>query len=217
MEQRQFVDYAIDALGTHPLANDIKDRLKELVVAGPPDLSGYEILNDLESRITNCNGLDLQFDGNYGNIISFVDMNNREWASKESPFGIFEYVSYDETDFNYMCDIYTTGCYNKKGSQPYDIRNKWQTKMDKLYVMNGTKSVCSVVTHLTFPETTYTQIGAPIDAYLNITSMQQVCWYCTCFICTYKLVLYVFEGGIFMEVLLMNKSITRLPEAMFLV
>ena len=60
------------------------------------------------------------------NLISFVDKNNRDWASIESPFAIFEYISYDETDFNYMCHIYTTGCYDKKG---YDIiQNETTTK-----------------------------------------------------------------------------------------
>ena len=168
VEQRQFVDYAVEALGNHSLATDVMNRLKKLVVAGPPDLSGYSVMNNLQNKIENCNGLDLQFDGNYGNIISFVDKNNREWASMESPFGIFEYVSYDETDFSYMCDIYTTGCYSKKGSQPFDIRNKWQTKMDKLYIKN-ISNTCSVVSHLTFPETAYTQIGAPYEAFVNIT------------------------------------------------
>eukprot|EP01083_Nonionella_stella_P031943 87397_1 len=194
VEQRQFADYAIKALGDHALAKDIMNRLRDLVVQSAPDLSAYIAVSGLGNKIRNCNGIDVQFDGNYGSIVSFVGTDGREWASVESPLGIFEYVSYDETDYNYMCTVYGTGCYKKRGSQNYTIRNKWQTKMDKLYILNTTGS-CSVVTHLVFPTAAHTQIGAPSDAYLNLTVNA--------------------TGGIFMEVILMNKTITRLPEAMY--
>merc|ERR1712228_982738 len=186
-------DYAINALGDHQLADDIMNRLQNLVVPSSPDLSGYSKINALDAHI-DCGRLKIQFDGNYGSIISFVDLNNREWANRESPIGIFEYVSYDESDFKYMCDVYSTGCYNKDGSQSASIRNKWQSKMKALYVMNNS-AMCSVVSHVTFPDTAVSQIGAPQNTFVNISVNA--------------------TGSILMEVVLMNKTRTRLPEAMY--
>ena len=75
-----------------------------------------------------------------------------------------------------MCDIYTTGCYNKKGSQPYDIRMNWQPKMDELPGWFGTPT--AMPCPLKQLSSDYTDIlGYSFNFYNNVWMTNYILWY----------------------------------------
>eukprot|EP01084_Bolivina_argentea_P223249 377776_1 len=195
-EQRLFIDYALKALDDHPLKQDILNDLPNLVVTGAPNLNNFQNLSNNLKQIIVCNGLSIQFDGINGKIISFNYMN-REWASINNPIGYFEYITLDESDFEYMCQDYGHGCYKKPGSQKYDIRAKWYPKMSGLYLKNISNGICSIISQVTFNSTSSKLLGSASEGYLNITIINET------------------NGNINMDIILLNKTSTLLPESMF--
>ena len=97
-EQRQFADYALNALENHSLANDIRSRLSDLVVSNYPDFTSYNKLSDLTQSL-ECGNFKIAFDGINGNIVTFIFNNTISYATADSPLAQLIYTSYDETDF----------------------------------------------------------------------------------------------------------------------
>ena len=90
IEQRQFVDLAIEALvvGGHPLAAIIEERLAALLPA-IPNVTGFTEVNTL--GVYTLNGVNIQFDPS-GAIIELVDtVTGTSWASHSNPIAKFTY------------------------------------------------------------------------------------------------------------------------------
>ena len=90
IEQRQFVDLAIEALvvGGHPLAAIIEERLAALLPT-IPNVTGFSAVG-LQSTV-GLNGVNIQFDAS-GAIIELVDtVTGTSWASPLNPIAKFTY------------------------------------------------------------------------------------------------------------------------------
>jgi len=103
LEQRLYNDYAVEALGNHPLASTIKTRLAALKPQ-IPSTSGYALVTT-PATIFDCPPFRIGFSPTDGSVIhlSFKDYN---WASPNNPLAQFVYSTYNEHDFTVFINGY---------------------------------------------------------------------------------------------------------------
>ncbi|EDQ89119.1 uncharacterized protein MONBRDRAFT_25732 [Monosiga brevicollis MX1] len=105
-EQRDWgLTYPMQALGGHPLANDIRQRLQELEPRSP-GLSGYQKISDPTAMLT-YESLRLQFNA-AGGLVQ-LEHGGTSFASTQDVVALFEYQSHtpDEYDkfFNHYFEL----------------------------------------------------------------------------------------------------------------
>ncbi|CAL1525890.1 unnamed protein product [Lymnaea stagnalis] len=196
-EQRQFLDFAFNALDDHPLKDLVKAEYGDLY-AIQPDLSGYsagQVGIDYECP----GGVVLKF-ANDGSLSRLYDpVNQREWASPAWPLGQLTYDTYVEQDFTDMAKLYNYEAgvgYNKDGADKYA---KPEKKRWDIGVLNLYKSVNSTVCDFwvkatTKDDQTRTKYGAPQAFYVRYTTNPAT-------------------KGVDITLLMMGKVTTRLPES----
>ncbi|XP_046330094.2 uncharacterized protein LOC124113675 isoform X1 [Haliotis rufescens] len=140
IEQRQFNDLALDALGDHPLAEQVSAEWKQLR-ASIPDFTDYHLVTDRTAMMSCNQGYKFQFAAD-GSIIALVDKNGVNWASPTNPLGQYVYQTYNQTDFDRFGSIYDTGKFQVGIYKPNMTKNcraqskPWAHTVTDLYQAN---------------------------------------------------------------------------------
>ncbi|XP_071097043.1 uncharacterized protein [Haliotis cracherodii] len=171
LEQRQFIDLAFFSLQDHPLAVEVKREWEEQDPSRP-DLTGYKPVVNMTQVFTCTDGIKLQFRED-GSLVELYDPYNRvRWASAENPMGEMQYVTYNETDFDYMASMY-----NYRGGAGYDKPNstknaspdsrQWSFFMESLYERMYDQSCDLLMKLRTADQAMYQKYGAPREIWLH--------------------------------------------------
>eukprot|EP00823_Brevimastigomonas_motovehiculus_P008810 TRINITY_DN824_c0_g1_i2.p1 TRINITY_DN824_c0_g1~~TRINITY_DN824_c0_g1_i2.p1 ORF type:complete len:655 (+),score=144.20 TRINITY_DN824_c0_g1_i2:280-2244(+) len=210
-EQRNYaIKYAVAALPvSHPLRTQIESAFSALHPSWP-SLQGYTPLSF--STVLEYGPFSFQFSDAFGGLIKLFDkVHNVNWAEDTNPLGRFLYQSYTEKDFNTFmseygrCD-YVHHCtwayadYGKPGVDKYasPIRQDAQMQVEELYGKEFS-SFYSVWVHGTMAFPLVSLYGAPTDVWINY-------------------LFYSDMNNVHMNVdlLLFNKTATRIPEALWM-
>jgi hypothetical protein len=106
LEQAQYVQWALDALGTHPLASAVKSEL-QLLVPVRPSLVGLNQIEPASFGNTLKCGSNIVFniDPDTGAIVNLV-MNGVQVATSTNRVADLSYSTYDGDDFNWYEEEY---------------------------------------------------------------------------------------------------------------
>ncbi|XP_059146397.1 uncharacterized protein LOC131933931 [Physella acuta] len=198
-EQRQFIDLALDALGDHPLRQQVEQEF-DYLVAREPDLTGYSEAQVDTDYYCN-NGVIIKFASD-GSISRLYDpVNQQEWASPTSRLGQLIYDTYVEQDFIDMAKQYNyvSGVgYDKPNmtQNAHPEKRRWEVTVLNLYKNIGLNiSSCDFwVKATTKDEQTRTKYGAPRVFYVQYVSDSLMQW-------------------VNVTLLMLGKTTTRLPES----
>ncbi|CAG5115517.1 unnamed protein product [Candidula unifasciata] len=196
-EQRQFLDFALNALKDHPLSRMVQDEYKDLQ-ASVPDLSDYAQAS-VGVNYVCPSGVIVQFNSN-GSLSRLYDpVNKREWANASSPLGQLRYDTYVEQDFIDMAKLYNYVAgvgYDKPNVTQYahPEKRRWEITALSLYSQVNSTSCDFWVKATTSDNQTRTKYGAPEVFYVRYVSD-------------------VSNPGLDITLLMMGKVTTRLPES----
>merc|ERR1712187_178126 len=215
-----FTKWAIEALDVSDssLAKDISKSLAAVAPKLPPDLRNCEVNPPGESIRSPHFVIDL--DVEHGGVVSLVDSHGREWASESEPLFEFQYISSNTSDFD-LFDFEINGtnaCYSKSGLQEETCASHmgcaksqiWKPDLTKVFVCRAaglpvtfedvrptlTGPVDRILLHLEMPSEAHPLYGAHSDAWV-------------------ELVLPHRDAEILVDLQWMNKTPTRIPEALF--
>ncbi|KJE93927.1 hypothetical protein CAOG_004643 [Capsaspora owczarzaki ATCC 30864] len=214
-EQRDWaIDYAVEALGSHPLASRVRLALAELEVHGPPSLAGYKKLTPGAGSIA-CGGFDVTISPQTGEIVGLTERRTlANWASSQHPLGSFLYQTFTEDDFNDFFSEYLFIDPSQNSWAAYDFgklnvsqanpqRSDTLASLVALYQRDDSNSSTAGASHLllelSLPSTLVTLYGAPLHVYVQ----------------------YDFSpasapaGSVVATVTWLNKTATRMPEAIW--
>ena len=207
MEQRSWgIDYALEALGDHPLLKDIQVGLEELTYDGhAPSVTGYTLENDPSAIFklpVDGGTISIQFDVSTGAIIYFTDsrISGESLASPSHPFGQIVYQTFNNKSYEAFLTQYL---YTNTSWADRDLGKHGMDVSSLQIVSPLIKSVWSNVNktrllqELVFNDTTLvTNYGAPRLMWLEVMvgNNTQV-----------NMTLYI-----------VNKTATRLPESLSL-
>ena len=201
IEQRNVTSvYALAALGDHPLASTIAARIEESTPSWPSPGNDYDLVpnsnwtNLFSAALPGGGSVQLAFDGSAGGIASLVINGSSNLAVPQRPLAALVYKEFNSSDWAKAttCPI----AYQRYGDDAAGARSATtRATMDALYVQQGT-GPRSFLVHATFSERLVFLVGAPQDAWINVTIT-----YC---------------GEIIVDVQLFNKTSTRFGEAILL-
>jgi hypothetical protein len=216
-EQRQVAfDYAMDALGDHPLAADIRTRLQSIAPSAPQPSgsNGYAQVPAgqwAQSFVCNGNGAPIFFsiDPSTGGLASVV-LNGHNYAggSGSSSFlGQFVYQTYNDTDLVQTVAEYqyqVQCCFDKPGSQA--IANPQRLFLSPTITSmwskptpgggSGAAATCEVLVEMAMPAFAVQNYGAPASIWLNVSADNDA-------------------QRLLLDLQLFNKTQTRLDEALW--
>ncbi len=171
-EQRLFLQWALDLLGKdHPLAIDIRDRVKAMQPRQPTPSNTAEVPAAQWNQPLECGQWSLRFDGR-GAIVSLIDQpSGREWASPDHPLALLRYETFAPDSFNFFANRYSyewppdttafSGAWGKPGlPAPPAARGSWTPVLNGLWKIDDEAS-CRFLLQTSLDPTTYTDFGAP--------------------------------------------------------
>ena len=200
LEQRAFTNLTLQALGTHPLAKMMLNEL-ETTKPTPFSLEGCKelpLLNPVQYFTINGTKLLIQFDKKYGYLSGLEISDKGQWLIKNAPFGQVVYYTYNETDYLNFANQYNyygnVGLHKPNCTESADpVHGQWYTKPVGFYYC----SPATFVVHMEMQDDlSHTYYGAPSQFWMNYT--------------------FVDYDSLVMELLWVNKTATRLPEATML-
>ena len=205
VEQRSWgIEYALEALGDHPLLESIQSELEELHYDGhAPLIPGYTLESDPSSVFklpVDGGTISLQFDVTTGAIIHFADsrMSSKSLASLGNPYGQIVYQTFNDKSYTAFLTeyLYSNTSWSKKDFGKYGM-NESSLQMVSPFIKSVWTNVnkSRVLQELVFNETALvTDYGAPQLMWLEIIvgSSEQL-----------NMTLYI-----------VNKTATRLPESL---
>ena len=203
IEQRYFLNLTLEACYGHPLHNYIMDYLKQLIPQVPP-LKGYYSVNPDNSFSLDGDTVRLAFSSEGGWIEKLqVITSNKVYnlASIRNPLAMLTYHTYNESDFNYfnsLYDYYGNAGYDKPNStvNADPSSNVYQPKLQALY--RSAQNTGDFIAKITFNPFAHSYYGAPAEVWMH----------------------YVFNStsdlSINLEIIIVNKTSTRLAEATML-
>ncbi|KAH9512453.1 hypothetical protein Btru_039624 [Bulinus truncatus] len=196
-EQRQFLDFAYDALQDHPLKDMVKSEYED-TVAALPDLSGYtNAAADVEYSCPGGVVIKFTQDGSVSRL--YDPVNQREWASPSAPLGQMIYDTFVEQDFIDMAKLYNYEAgvgYDKENVTRYahPEKKRWEVTVLNLYKRVNTTNCDFWVQATTADNQTRIKYGAPKEFYVQYSTNPVT-------------------KGIDITLLLLGKVTTRLPES----
>mmetsp|Transcript_22686 Transcript_22686/g.44914 ORF Transcript_22686/g.44914 Transcript_22686/m.44914 type:complete len:749 (-) Transcript_22686:322-2568(-) len=210
-EQRRWgIAYARQALGPHhPLGHDIDKRLALLAPPySPPPLAGYRAVEDPHERFT-CKGFQLGFDWERGGLNYLQHTaTGRVWAdgTNASALGVFSYQQHSTAQYNAFFDQYAQKVdgkipdyfpkdFGKPGAYNLSqMANSSSTEapIKSLYFHEGR---CAFAFQSVLPASMAADYGSPRQAWTAVAVTG--------------------PAAVSVELLLFNKTATRLPESMW--
>jgi len=210
LEQRDYLTYAVKALGDHPFADVLSSAFSELQNLHLPDLTSYEKIPNFVNEKFKCGRFELSFSAT-GGLNHFYDgLNNHSWADPTHLLAQFTYLSYSQNDYEKFFDEYffcpsCTWAHKDFGKPGCNVSNgcvgsKTVPKALELYRKEDSKNYYFVV-RMSMEEQSYSVFGAPEEVYLQVNVSKE-------------------EGNavqeVAFEVYLVNKTSSRIPESMWL-
>ncbi|XP_025114212.1 uncharacterized protein LOC112576153 [Pomacea canaliculata] len=203
-EQRQFLDLALNSLGSHPVVPSIMSEFENLEPS-IPDLTGYDSVS-LSDEYTCTDGTVLAFatDGSLGRL--YDPYNKVEWATDSSRMGQILYSTYNETDYDHMSKLYDyigggAGFHKVNStSNAHPVSRQWEVIAKNLYKKTDDPACDFIVKILPVDYEAVTDYGLPAVFYVHyayVPNQQKS----------------LFKGELQMEVQWFNKGPTRLSEA----
>lgn len=213
------VDLPLDALATSAssAAKVIRGGVAEEQAAlapksADPAAEGFQKVgsNSVLSRLGGW--CDFGVDAASGAVTTLVDYGSEPqgvaWASPSRPLGLQRYQSLTEVDYAAWRKTYLiSDCNWEYGKPGQDSEEGWKSKhqvlppsVSALWVRNSTVGSAEVLMQLAFPEALNRDYGAPAGAWVRFTFEQGSA---------------ELDRGISMSVSYLNKTSTRLGEAMF--
>ncbi|XP_055897527.1 uncharacterized protein LOC106076569 [Biomphalaria glabrata] len=196
-EQRQFLDFAFNALQDHPLKDMVKSEYDD-TLAVLPDLGGYSD-GQTDVEYTCPGGVIIQFakDGSLSRL--YDPVNQRDWASPSAPLGKLIYDTFVEQDFISMAKLYNYEAgvgYDKPNVTKYGKpeKKRWDVSVLNVYKKVNTTNCDFWVKATTTDNQTVTKYGAPEVFYVQYLTNPAT-------------------KGIDVTLLLLGKVTTRLPES----
>eukprot|EP00756_Hemistasia_phaeocysticola_P027509 Hpha_TRINITY_DN16121_c1_g8::TRINITY_DN16121_c1_g8_i1::g.4195::m.4195 len=192
-EHRKWLDYALEALQDHPVRAAIEREIAEADFEGAPSIAGLKLVDPN----TTIKYGDTAFRFNGAGSMDYLSLNGTVLASTNSSLLQFVYSSYTDTDFDEMAKSYQgptgDGCgYNKpnmdKAGRP--TRADYTPELKGLWVSADQRTS---VLQLVMPSMAVEYYGAAPVTWVNVT---------------------VSGSTLEVDVRFMNKTMTRLAEAM---
>ncbi|XP_060069747.1 uncharacterized protein LOC132549797 [Ylistrum balloti] len=175
LEQRQFIDIALERVKGHPLSYIAENEIQQLTPE-EPDLTDYDAVEDVAQVFSCEDGVQIQF-SKTGAINRLYDPYNKiDWASGTDTFGEIRYYTYNETDFNNMASQY-----NYYGGAGYDKPNstsnahpdsrQWFTRLITIYKSHKSAPACDILLKIEMSNIVATKrYGAPPLFWLHYIS-----------------------------------------------
>ncbi|XP_074654349.1 uncharacterized protein LOC141908277 [Tubulanus polymorphus] len=200
--QRECFNFGVDILQAHPVYPYIKDEIYK-TKASAPDLTDYARVADVSNM--KCKSGIIFSIGKDGAINRLYTPNNRvEWASEEYPLAKFVYTTYNQTDFRIMADNFNYypllhgipfGKVNSDKTLAHPESRDWMIHVTDAYM--NTQTSCDVIVRaIPDEEWPHFWYGAPNHLWIK-----------------YKVV----NNDVEVEYLTMDKTTTRLAEALWVV
>jgi len=202
-EQRDYLRYAVEALHDHPLRAAIESAL-----ADPPNPALEDVLPQAKSHpvqptdVFACaqGMIEISFDRDNGAINHLRNRASGEvWADKDHPLGLFEYHAYsaaavDESNnqYTYYWPVYPKP--NLTEANPQDIRTGGKLE----YITRLGPDEFLLV--LALPPDLVSDYGAPATVHVHVRVEKRGA-----------------DARVSFDLLLRDKTATRLPEALFFV
>ncbi|XP_033729575.1 uncharacterized protein LOC117318725 [Pecten maximus] len=175
LEQRQFIDIAMEKVKGHPLSYIAQNEIQQLSPK-EPDLTDYDRVEDVTQVFSCEDGVQIQF-SNTGAISKLYDPYNEiDWASGPDTFGEIRYYTYNETDFKNMAlqyDYYGGAGYDKPNStkNAHPNSRQWFTKLTTIYKSRRSAPACDILLKIEMTNTEATdRYGAPPLFWLHYVS-----------------------------------------------
>ena len=179
VEQRSWgIDYALEALGDHPLLKDIQLELQKLTYDGhAPSVNGYTLENDPSAIFklpVDGGTISIQFDVSTGAIIYFTDsrISSESLANPSHPFGQVVYQTFNNKSYEAFLTQYL---YTNTSWADRDLGKHGMDVSSLQIVSPSIKSVWSsanktrLLQELVFNDTTLvTNYGAPRTMWLEV-------------------------------------------------
>lgn len=199
IEQRAFINFTLEALGDHPLAQMMYDELEKTKAKLPPlgNCNGLPFSNPVYDFTVNNTRIHVQFDTVHGPLSALKVSDTEEWLLKDTLFGEVVYHTYNESDFMRFAskyDYYGNPGFDKPNSTDADPESKtWHTKPFGFFYCHPATFIVAMEMQ---DATVHSYYGAPSQIWMNYT--------------------FVNYDSLIMELQLLNKTPTRLGEATML-
>lgn len=175
LEQRHFIDVAMEKVKGHPLAYMAQYQMDQLTPK-EPDLTDYDAVEDKEQIFKCEDGVEISF-SETGSIHRLYDAYNKiDWASGPGTFGEIQYYTYNETDFNEMAaqyNYYGGAGYDKPNSTKYahPESRQWFTQLTTIYKSRHPAPACDLLLKIEMKDrVTSDRYGAPPMYWLHYMS-----------------------------------------------
>ena len=200
MEQRAFINFTLEALGDHPLAEMMYEELEKTKAKLPPPLgncNGMPITNPVYDFTVNNTKMHIEFDTVHGALSALQASDTGQWLLKDTLFGEVVYHTYNESDFMHFAseyDYYGNAGFDKPNSTNADPMSRaWYTKPSGFFYCHPATFIVSMDM---LDSSIHSYYGAPSHIWMNYT--------------------FINYDSLIMELQLFNKAPTRLGEATML-
>ena len=205
LEQRLFLNLTLEACSGHPLHDYIMASLEQLIPQ-VPSLKDYYIVTPNESFSLFGGAVNVAFDSEGGWIYQLdyvISSRTHHLASKTNPLAFLTYHTYNESDFEYfnsLYDYYGNAGYDKPNStiNAHPKSAMYKSSLESLY--RSMANPADFIAKFTFDPVTHSYYGSPSEVWMHytFTSSKQA------------------HVGLKVEVVMINKTATRLAEATML-
>ena len=197
-EHRTWLDYAVDAMATHPVHQKLVDEIAATRIQSAPSTEGYQSVSP--DTILSCANVKLSFNEN-GAFNTFV-LGGTAWASPANVLGDMLYSTYTEhDDFDVMAAVYKGpeggGCgFNKPkmDDNGHPVHSDTRPVLQELWVKTDSRGQCSVLAKSASNATMVAMYGAAETFWLNVTVVD--------------------DTKVVLDLQTFNKTTTRLAEGM---
>ena len=205
LEQRQFLNLTLEACSGHPLHDYITDALSQLKPV-PPSLQGYKIVSASQTFDLFQGQVQIAFSSKEGwidKLIYKTDTKTVVLATEINPLVLLTYNTYNQSDIDYMesfYDYYGDPGYTKPNVtiNAHPNSSTYYPLLDTLY--QSSENPSNFIAKVTFDSFAHSYYGAPSLVWVSVA-------------------LQVNESSplnVSIEIFLVNKTPTRLPEATML-
>lgn len=200
IEQRAFINFTLEALGDHPLAEMMYDELETTKVQLPPlgDCTGLSLSNPVYDFTINNTRMHIVFDAAHGALSGLQVSDAGQWLLKNTLFGELTYHTYNEIDFKNFAskyDYYGNAGFDKPNStiNADPVSKTWYAKPYGFFYCHPATFMVSMGME---DSTSHSYYGAPSKLWMNYT--------------------FISYDSLVMELYLLTKTATRLGEATML-
>lgn len=175
-EQRNYLVQAVDALPDEATRAQARLALDE-ITPKLPDTSGYEPIKDPADPVQTGH-FEVRIDPESGALVQLSPKSNqRQWASKDHPIGVFHYEAFSSEDYARYYHAYVK---NKRETREWSVPDftkpglsdaarqhmHWTPHLKQAWFKSGEKS-SQMLLEMEMPEEGWTRYGCPRQVWIN--------------------------------------------------